>query len=158
MTKRLLMNVLLTLVWVALTGNFSFINFVFGFLLSFMIMWFMSRGSNDRKYFRRIPKFINFIFYFIYELCKANIQVAMDVITPRLSTRPGIVKIPLSAKTNLEIAMLSNVITLTPGTLVLDVSDDKKVLYVHGMFIRNQEEFVRNIKEGFERRIIDILR
>lgn len=146
------------LVWVALTGSFRFINFVFGFFVSFFILWITSRGNEDLKYFNRIPKIISFFFYFLYELVKANIQVAIDVVSPKLSIRPGIVQIPLSAKTDLEIALLTNVITLTPGTLVVDVSDDKKVLYVHGMFIRDRESFIDSIKNGFEKRIIEILR
>ena len=151
------MNVLLTLVWVALTGNFLFVNFVFGFFLSFLILWLMSSNSGDTKYFSRIPLVISFFFYFIYELIKANLQVTLDVITPRFSMKPGIVRIPLSVTTNLEISLLANVITLTPGTLVLDVSDDRKVMYVHGMFIRDEQKFIDDIKNGFEKRIIQIL-
>lgn len=158
MIRRLLMNVVLTLVWVALTGNFLFINFVFGFFLSYFILWLMSRRSEERKYFSRIPQAIGFLFYFLYELVKANWQVAVDVMTPRFSMRPGIVRIPLDVTSDLEISLLANVITLTPGTLALDVSDDKKVMYVHGMFIRDKQEFINSIKNGFEKRIIQILR
>ena len=49
-------------------------------------------------------------------------------------------------------------ISLTPGTLSLDVSNDKKVLYVHSMYITNREEFIKGIKNGFEKRILEILR
>lgn len=101
---------------------------------------------------------INFMLFFLYELLKANIQVAYDVITPKFYMKPGIVKIPLDAKTDLEITLLANLITLTPGTLALDVSDDKQVLYVHAMYINDKDEFIRGIKKGFEKKLLEILR
>jgi multicomponent Na+:H+ antiporter subunit E len=158
MVKQLLMNLLLTLVWMALTGKFMFINFVFGFVLSFFILWIIARGSDHKSYFTRLPRIFGFIFYFLSELLKANLEVAYDVVTPRFYMKPGIVSIPLDAKTDLEITLLANLITLTPGTLALDVSDDRKVLYVHGMYIKNREEFIRAIKTGFEKRLLEILR
>lgn len=158
MIKQLLMNFLLTLVWMALTGIFSFVNFVFGFVLSFFILWIMMRKDDDKRYFNRIPRVISFIFFFLYELLKANLQVAYDVITPRFFMKPGIIRIPLDAKTDLEITLLANLITLTPGTLSLDVSDDKKALYVHAMYVHDKEKFIASIKSGFEKRLLAILR
>jgi multicomponent Na+:H+ antiporter subunit E len=158
MKGRFLMNILLTFVWVALTGSFTVENFLFGFVFSFIIMWVISRDVKEKKYFSLIPKLIGFVFFFIYELIKANIQVAFDVITPKFYMTPGIVQVPLDAQTDLEITLLANLISLTPGTLSLDVSDDRKVLYVHAMYINNKEEFIRSIKNGFEKRLLAILR
>jgi len=84
--------------------------------------------------------------------------VAYDVITPTFYMKPGIVAIPLSAETDLEITLLANLISLTPGTLSLDISDDRKVLYVHGMFINDKDEFIEGVKSGFERRLLEIMR
>lgn len=158
MRIRFLMNILLTFVWVALTGKFALANFLFGFLLSFLTLWLISSGSKNRKYFKFVPKLIFFVFFFLYELLKANIQVAYDVITPKFYMKPGIVRLPLDAESNLEITLLANLISLTPGTLSLDVSDDKKVLYVHSMYITNKQEFIDDIKNGFEKRLLAILR
>jgi multicomponent Na+:H+ antiporter subunit E len=152
------MNLLLTLIWVALTGEFTFINFSFGFILSFFILWLMARTPEEKRYFDRLPKIISFTFFFFKELIKANLQVAYDVITPKFYMQPGIVKIPLDATTDLEITLLANLITLTPGTLSLDVSDDKKVLYVHAMYIKDKDQFIQSVKTGFERRLLEILR
>ncbi len=158
MTKKLLMNLLLMLVWVALTGSFVFGNFIFGFVLSFAVMWLIRRRDQPSQYFQRLINVIGFLFYFLYELAKANIHVATDVLKPRFSMRPGIIKIPLNAKTDLEITLLANMISLTPGSLILDVSDDKKVLYVHAIYIRDKDEYIRKIKTGFERRLLEIMR
>lgn len=158
MKNRFLSNILLTLIWVALTGNYTFANFLFGFILSYFMLRMIIMGSGSSKYFVILPKVIAFIFFFLWELLKANLQVAYEVMTPNYNMTPGIVKVPLDAKSNLEITFLANMITLTPGTLSLDVSDDKKVLYVHSMYIKDREQFVHSIKNGFEKRILEILR
>lgn len=152
------MNLLLTFVWIALSGTFSFSNILFGFVLSFFIMWIISLRTGNRKYFKIVPKFISFVFFFLYELTKANIQVAIDVMTPRFFMKPGIVRLPLDVKSDLEITLLANLISLTPGTCSLDVSADRKVLYVHAMYIHDKEKFIHDIKNGFERKLLAILR
>ncbi len=158
MVKQFLMNLSLTFVWVALTGNFYWSNFLFGFMLGFFILWLMSRNEEDKRYFVRVPKIIGFVFYFIYEMLKANLQVAYDVITPNYFMKPGIVKYPLHANSDFEINLLSTVISLTPGTLIIDVSNDRQVLFIHVMYLRDKDAFIRQIKNGFERRLLEIIR
>lgn len=154
MKNRFLANLLLTFIWVALTGNFEVANFVFGFLLSYFLLWIITRGSDNVSYFTLVPRVISFLFFFIYELVKANIEVAYEVMSPGLQMTPGIVAVPLDVTTDFQITMLANLITLTPGTLAMDVSKDRKVLYVHSMYIKDKDEFINGIKNGFEKRII----
>lgn len=158
MRTPFLMNLLLAFVWLALSGNFSLANTLFGFLMSFAIMWIISLNSENRKYFRIAPKMISFVFFFLAELTKANIQVAIEVMTPKSTMKPGIVRYPLEAKTDFEITLLANLISLTPGTCSLDVSTDRKVLYIHSMYIEDKEKFIKEIQNGFERRLLAILR
>ncbi|MCC5929601.1 MAG: Na+/H+ antiporter subunit E [Cyclobacteriaceae bacterium] len=158
MKGKFLMNLLLTFIWVALTGAFALINYVFGFVLSFLIMWISDRNNQKTKYYSIVPQLISFIFFFIYELFKANLQVAWEVITPKNKMKPGIVKVPLTVTSDFEITLLANLITLTPGTLSLDISGDKKVLYVHAMYIHDRDAFIEGIKNGFEKRILDLTR
>jgi len=158
MQKRFLMNVLLTVIWVALTGSFGYLNLIFGFLISFFVLYIISSESEDRKYFTIAFKVIGFFFYFLYEMLKANVQVAHEVMTSNLNMKPGIIKMPLEAKTDLEITLLSMLISLTPGTLVLDVSEDKSVIYIHGMYLNDREKFVQSIKIGLEKPLLEIMR
>lgn len=158
MIKQLLLNIMLTLVWVMLTGEFVFGNFVLGFVLSYGILWLISIQEERKRYFTRVPAIFSFAFFFLYELLKANVQVAYDVITPRLFVRPGIVQYPLDAKTDLEITFLTNFISLTPGTLILDVSGDRKVVYIHVMYLEDKDAFISQLKNGLEKRLLDILR
>lgn len=158
MRVQFLLNILLAVVWVFLTGTVNATNFAFGFILSYLVLWLISSNVDKRKYFVIGPRIIGFAFYFLYELVKANLQVAAHVVTPKFYMEPGIIKYPLDAKTDLEITLLANVITLTPGTLSLDVSDDRKVLYIHAMYVSDKDEFIDSIKNGFEKRILKIVR
>lgn len=158
MVKQFLMNLLLSFLWVALTGDLFFSNFYLGFLLGFFILWLMNRNEEDQRYFNRVPKLIGFFFYFIYEMIKANLQVAYDVLTPSFFMKPGIVKYPTKAQTDFEITMLSTIISLTPGSLILDISEDKKVLYIHVMYLKDKEKFIQQIENGFERRLLEVIR
>jgi multicomponent Na+:H+ antiporter subunit E len=152
------MNLLLSFIWIALTGSLYFANLLFGFMLGFLVLWILNRAEDDHRYFTRVPNTIAFVFYFVYEMFKANLQVAYDVITPRYFFKPGIVRYPLQADTDIEINLLSTIISLTPGTLILDVSEDKKWLYIHVMYLGDKERFIQRIKNGFEKKLLAILR
>jgi multicomponent Na+:H+ antiporter subunit E len=156
--RTLLWNLLLALTWVAATGEFSFQNLLVGFMLGFLALFISRRVVGSPGYFNKVGKVISLLGFFLWELLLANLRVAYDVLTPRHHLRPGVIAVPLDAERDHEITMLSNLLTLTPGTLSLDVSADRKVLYVHAMYIDDPEEVRRKIKEGFERRILEVLR
>jgi multicomponent Na+:H+ antiporter subunit E len=152
------MNLLLSFIWVALTGSMYYTNFMFGFMLGFGILWVMNRNDSDRRYFFRVPKVLGFVLYFFAQMVKANLQVAYDVMTPRYFMKPGIVRYPMDARTELEINLLATMISLTPGTLIMDLSEDKKIVYIHVMYLNDPEVFINEMKPGLERRLLEILR
>lgn len=158
MIKHFLMNLLLCFIWVALTGSMYYSNFVFGFALGFCILWIMNRAETDQRYFSRVPKMIGFTSYFLYKLIVANIQVAYDVITPKYFFKPGIVRYPMEAQSDLEINLLSTMISLTPGTLILDISEDKKSLFIHVMYLKSKQAFIAETKKGIEKKLLELLR
>lgn len=94
--------------------------------------------------------------YFLIELWKSNLRVAMDVLRSKPILNPAIVAMPVELEKNWAITLLANLITLTPGTLSFDLSADKKTLYIHTLYLDNQdkEAFVSAIKNGFEKRIL----
>lgn len=149
---------MLTLIWVMLSGNTSIPNFGFGFALGFGILYLTVRGADNRKYFYRVPKLLRFILRYIYEMLKANLQVARTILLRRMDIAPAIIKYPLEAKTDFEITMLSNIISLTPGTLVMDVSDDKKVMYIHTLYFKDKETFIRYIRLNLEIKLLEVIR
>lgn len=155
----LFLHMLLALVWVAITGDVSGSNFVVGFGLGFVILLFTQRVVGQPTYTIKVWRVLTLALFFVRELVKANLRVAYDVLTPGFQLRPGVVALPLDARTDTEITLLANMITLTPGTLSLDVSADRSVLYLHVMYLdEDVDTFRRTIKDGFERRILEVLR
>jgi multicomponent Na+:H+ antiporter subunit E len=153
-----LWNLVLALAWVAMTGGFTPLNLALGFGLGYLVLYFYQRVLGPANYFRKVPQTLGFAAYFLRELVLANLRVAYDVVTPGFGMRPGVIAVPLDAETDLEITLLANLITVTPGSVSLDVSDDRKVLYVHAMYVDDPEAYVRGIKDGFERRVLELLR
>ena len=152
-------HLLLTLAWSAVNGEFSAANLFVGFVLSYVLLAVLERaGIAEPDYISRVPIVIRFLGFFLWELYMANISVAKAVLRPTLTIRPGVVAVPLKASTDLEITLLACLITLTPGTLALDVSDDRSTLYVHALDVGDLEAFRRAITDGFERRVLELLR
>jgi multicomponent Na+:H+ antiporter subunit E len=154
----LLLNVLLALAWVALTGQFTPANLGVGFALGYLIMWLVPSFTAASSYFVKVRQVVDFVAFFVWELILASLRVTYEVLTLRHYMRPGVIAIPLETLTDVEITLLANLITLTPGTLSLDVSADQRVLYVHTMYVGDVEQFRREIKAGFERRVREVCR
>jgi multicomponent Na+:H+ antiporter subunit E len=153
-------NIFLSLVWMALTGAFTFANFVVGFAVSSAVLWLTgSRGEVAFiVYLTRFFRFVGLFFFFLWELLMANLRVAYEVLTPGYQMRAAIIAIPLDANSDLEITVLANLITLTPGTLSLDVSADRKILYIHAMHVHDVEKFRKEIKVRLERRVMEVFK
>lgn len=153
-----LATIVLPLIWMSLTGTFTLVNFALGFVLSSIAVWLLGSPSEVPLvfYLARLWRFLCFQAYFLRELVKANLRVAWEVLTPKHHMRPAIIAIPLDAESDLQITILANFITLTPGTLSLDVSPDRKTLYVHAMYVDDVNAFRREIKEELERRVIEV--
>ncbi len=152
-----LLNIFLMLAWVVLTGRYTLAQLCIGFLLGYLVLWMLSPINTSTHYFRRTVKIIALMLYFMMELAKSNLRVAYDIITPRHRMRPAILAVPLDLESDMGITLLATLITLTPGTLSLDVSTDRRTLYVHDMYIDTPEIAIRKIKHGFERRIREVL-
>ena len=92
------------------------------------------------------------------ELLLSTLRVFWDVVTPGHISRPGIVGVPLSAESDMEILLVANLISLTPGTLSIDLSEDRRTLYVHVMFLDDPDRFRQGITDGVERRVLEVMR
>jgi multicomponent Na+:H+ antiporter subunit E len=151
-----LLNILLAVAWGALTGNFTPTSLIFGFILSYLILWIGFRRGGTSRYFTRVIHAIEFILFFLNALIQANLRMAKTVLSPKLVLRPAVIGVPLDLRSDAAITILMNLITLTPGTLSLDVSSDRKVLFVHAIWVEDEEKFRLNIKEGFEKRVKEL--
>lgn len=155
----LVANVLLALVWSLMIGAFTPANFIVGLVLGYLVLRLASTRGSRSPYFHKVGVSVGFVAFFIVELVKANIRMAIYTVSPLGGLRPGIIAIPLEpGMSELEVTVLANVVTLTPGTLSLDVSEDRGVLFVHFMHVESPEAAVREVKDGFERRLLQVTR
>ncbi|PWW02183.1 multicomponent Na+:H+ antiporter subunit E [Hoeflea marina] len=150
-----LINVLLALAWAAVTGSFTFLNLAFGFVLATGALSLIREQVGSVGYFSRARRVISLMLLFVYELILSAWKVAVLVLTPRMDLKPGIFAYPLKLDRDFEITLLANLITLTPGTLSVDVSDDRRFLYVHAIDCSDPDSIRRDIAEGFERKIME---
>lgn len=157
----LILNIFLALTWAALTGRFTLENLVIGFALGYLTL-FLTQGVTGRAdYFVRAGQILRFLLYFLWELIVANLRVARDVLRPGpLRLQPRVIAVRLDRGGDIEVTLLANVLSLTPGTLSLDVArdEDHYLLFVHAIHAPDPVETRRQIKTGFERLVFDLFR
>ena len=129
-----------------------------GFILGYCAVWVARPLFGETTYFERVWRVLRLAVLFIYELVVSSLRVVWDVVTPNHLSRPGIIAMPLDAESDTEILVVANLISLTPGTLSMDISEDRKTLYVHGMFIEDPDALRRELKQGMERKVLEALR
>ena len=156
----LLGNVLLALAWSAMQGEFSVGTLATGYVLGYLILFALVRGGvlGRSTYVGKVHVVAGLGLFFIWELIRANLRLAFDVATPHFHMKPGIIALPLDVTQDSEILLLAMMINLTPGSVALDVSDDRRVMYVHVMYISSADAARAEIKQGFERRILRLFR
>lgn len=157
--NRFLINIIVAFAWSGITGEFSLGNLFLGFLLGYLILLISKPIFPESTYTSNVVRAVYLALLFVKELVLSSIRVSKEILKPNLQLTSGVVGIPLeAAETDVEITLLANIITVTPGTLSLDVSDDKKTLYVHSMYITSDiEGFKKEIKNGYEKQILRLI-
>jgi multicomponent Na+:H+ antiporter subunit E len=150
----LLGSILLALAWAALQGEITLANLLVGYVLGYVILALLARGGVlPASLASKAGHAIQLAGFFVRELILANVRVALDVVRPRTAISPAVISIPLDVTSDSEILLLSMLINITPGSVTIDLSDDRRTLYVHVMHMKTAEESRREIKDGFERRV-----
>jgi multicomponent Na+:H+ antiporter subunit E len=150
--------VILALLWAAMTGSFSGINLVFGAVVGGAIVLLLRKSLLSSGSLRRAGHIVSLFGLFFYELMASAIRVALIVLRPDMQKVicPAIVAVPLSVRSDVEITLLANLITLTPGTLSVDISADRSKLYVHTLLFTDRDALIAEIKNGFEKKVLEI--
>lgn len=147
-------NLLLALVWTALTDSFTAGGFLSGYVIGLGALWLTQPlYGHTGNYFVRSLRIFQLALFFVYDLVMSSFKVAWDVLTPQDLSSPKILAVPLKAESDLELLVVTNLISLTPGTLSLDVSPDLKTLYVHAMFADDPEAVIAGLQSGMELRV-----
>jgi multicomponent Na+:H+ antiporter subunit E len=158
---------ILTLIWVALQGSLGLGTVLLGVVFGAAILrisrpLFDDRDPSEARRFRdgvrplrRLWRVLVLLVVFLRELVVSALQVARYTLQPTLQIRPAIVKYPLDVQTPREITVLANLISLTPGTLSLDVSPDAEHLYVHAISVYSEDgaDVIADIKESLEKHV-----
>jgi multicomponent Na+:H+ antiporter subunit E len=154
------LTIVLAAGWVAATGDVGIPNLFFGAIVAAAGLFVIRDHVKGTRYVVRLLRMLSLAALFVYELFVSAFRVALLVLRPdmRSHLKPGIIAFPLTITRDAEITLLANMITLTPGTLSVDVSDDRKVLYVHAISVSDRDALVRDIAGGFEKKIIEAFR
>ena len=155
-----LLTVVLAMGWAAATGSFGVPNLLLGAAVGAACLFVVRQFVSSPGVLGRATRIVGLAVTFVVELVLSALRVARLVLRPDLNDhiRPAIVAFPLTAKTDGEITLLANLITLTPGTLSVDVSEDRRMLYIHVIHLTDREAFIKEIADGFERQVMGAFR
>lgn len=156
MTFQIVVNAIIAFMWMFLTESYTFTSFLVGYMIGAVLLLILDRFFPGTYYLRRVYKVIVLVLIFIRELILSNISIVKMVYTPKLTFEPGIFAYPTSLKKEWEITLLANLITLTPGTLSVAISEDNTQIFIHAMHIDSTRDSINDIKNTFEKAIAEV--
>ncbi|MFY4775462.1 Na+/H+ antiporter subunit E [Metabacillus sp. RGM 3146] len=156
MAVQILLNFFIALIWLFLQSDFHVMTFFTGYFLGLILIFGFRRFFSTRFYFYNVCAIFRLLTIFNKELILANLSVLKVVLSPKMKMSPGIFAYETNLKKAWEITILANLITLTPGTLVVEISDDNRILYIHAMDIGDAEQAKADIRNSFEKAIREV--
>ena len=157
MTKQFLINILIGFLWMFFSNGYNYEYFSVGFFWGIVILFILrSKLPGKQLYIIYIYKWLKLIFMFIIELIKADIAVFKLMFKKNLDVNPAIFEYPLDVKKDWQIVMLANMITLTPGTVTVNVSYDNSKLFIHRIDTDDIPAEIEAIKSSFEKAILEV--
>lgn len=154
--RLFLLNIGLAIAWAGINGSFSAPVLMAGFVVGYIVILLGRPVLGPSAYYTGLWRTLSFIVIYVWELVTASIRIAIDVLNPWLDVRPAVVRVPLQVRSDAEVTLLANLISLTPGTLSLDVSDDNRSLFVHAMDVDDADALRRELHDTFERRVLHL--
>ena len=151
-------NLILAFIWAALFGSFTLGALCIGFVVGAIVLWALGPSFQDRSYAGRLKGIVMLTANFVYELLVSSLQVAVAVLSPKPDPKAAVMALRVDADSDLEQTLLANLISLTPGSLTIDVSDARGEFAVHAMFVDDPDAARRDLKAGLEKRLLDALR
>ena len=156
MTLQVLLNLVIGLVWMLLHDRWDAQTFSVGCLIGFFIIFMMRRFFPTPFYGRKLWALVKLTYLFILELILSTFVVVRQVIRPKLNIEPGIFKVETKLKSEWEITLLSVLITLTPGSVVMEVAPEDGRLYIHAMDANEFKTSIMKSKTVFENAILEV--
>jgi len=157
--KVFALNLLIALSWALVTGGVSVVSLTLGFVVGFGVLWLLEPVHGDRHYHRRLFRMAAFLLWYLVELLRSSLRVAQAVLGPAHRLRDGWLAVPLETQRDEVITLLANLISLTPGTLSVDVATDKRVLHVHALLRQDDDvtALEHELSTTLQRRLLHVL-
>jgi len=155
---QLLVNLSVALLWMFLQDQWSILSFFSGYLVGVFIVFSMRRFFPTRFYLLSLLAISKLLLVFIQELISSSVLVVKQVIRPKINITPGIFKLETELEGDLEVTLLSLLITLTPGSVVMEVSPEGNVLYIHAMDVEQSKDALLSQLGNFEKAIMEVTR
>lgn len=155
---QILINIVITFVWMFLYSSWDLPTFIVGYLVGIVLLLMLRRFFDGPLYIRKLYRFFILSLILLRELILANIAVVKQVFKPKLTIKPGVFALKTDLNSDWEVTLLANLITLTPGTVTVDISPDQRTLYIHALDIDDIDEAVTSIKDSFEKAIMEVSR
>ncbi|MBP8203483.1 MAG: Na+/H+ antiporter subunit E [Pseudomonas sp.] len=151
-----LLSLCLLLVWLLLINDLSLGHWLLGALLGWAIPLLTQLFWINPPRVHKPFKLCLFLLRILGDIVVANLHVAKLILGPAAKLRPAFVEIPMLLEDELALTMLTSIISLTPGTVSADLSDDHKTLLVHGLDVPHAAELVAAIKQRYEAPLLEV--
>ncbi|WP_156291141.1 Na+/H+ antiporter subunit E [Oceanobacillus salinisoli] len=158
MAFQIIINLIVGFLWMFLSESYTMPSFITGFIFGILLLFVLRRFIPGEFYFKKVLNILKLTLVFIKEVIVSNIDMLKYIYSPKKIAEPGIFSLPLDVKSNWEITILATLISLTPGTLSVAVSENNETLFIHAMNIEDVNESIRSIKDTFEKLIMEVTR
>lgn len=158
MPIQVLINLFIAFLWMFFQDEWSILSFIGGYLVGILVLFCMRRFFPDSFYLKRFISILSLFFLFISESVSSSIYVIRQVIGPKINVTPGIFKLETDLEGDMEITLLALLLTLTPGSVVMEVSPDNRIFYIHGLNLPESEHAVIQSKIKYEKAIKEVTR
>ena|SRR5690625_3502292 len=160
MSAQFLLNLFIAFLWVLFKDEviFRLPTFIDGFIVGMIIVFLMRRFFGERFYLHRLYSMIKLVLIFISETFQSAIPVIKEVLSPKIKVKPGIFKYETVLEGDWEVTTLSLLLTLTPGSVVMEINQEGNILYVHAMDVERFQGDLEQSLARFEKAIMEVTR
>jgi len=157
---QFLLNITIALLWTLLVDEdaFYFTTFLTGYLIGIGILFLMHRFFGTKFYLLRVYSTVKLLLIFVSELFQSSLLIMKQILSPKLNIKPGIFTYEHSMEGDYELTTLALLLTLTPGSVVMEVSPDGKIFYIHAMDVETSRDSVLKSIKVFEKAIMEVTR
>lgn len=158
MAFQIILNLLIALVWMSLNTTWNPLNFLIGYIIGLLLIFAFKRFFPHDFYGHKLWAIFKLILLFFSELIKSSIVVLRHIVSPRLNINPGILTHHTDLTSDWELTLLSTLVTLTPGTVLIEVSREQHLVYIHAIDIQDENKMSEDIRNTFEKAIKEVTR